>query len=74
MPSLDIHIYRWEREGAEGWSYEDVLPYFKKAQVSLTIVSRDHFHILSVFCIYNLQSRPTARAVTTTAAAAGRCT
>ena len=23
---------RWEREGATGWSYEDVLPYFKKAQ------------------------------------------
>jgi len=23
---------RWEREGASGWSYEDVLPYFKKAQ------------------------------------------
>ena len=37
---LDINIYnRWEREGAEGWSYEDVLPYFKKAQVSCSIVS-----------------------------------
>ena len=23
---------RWEREGASGWSYEEVLPYFKKAQ------------------------------------------
>ena len=23
---------RWEKEGAGGWSYEDVLPYFKKAQ------------------------------------------
>ena len=23
---------RWEREGARGWSYEEVLPYFKKAQ------------------------------------------
>jgi len=23
---------RWEKEGAAGWSYEDVLPYFKKAQ------------------------------------------
>ena len=23
---------RWEREGAAGWSYEDCLPYFKKAQ------------------------------------------
>ena len=24
---------RWEREGAAGWGYEAVLPYFKKAQV-----------------------------------------
>ena len=23
---------RWAREGATGWSYEEVLPYFKKAQ------------------------------------------
>ena len=23
---------RWESEGAEGWSYADCLPYFKKAQ------------------------------------------
>lgn len=23
---------RWEREGARGWSYRDVLPYFKKAE------------------------------------------
>lgn len=23
---------RWEREGATGWSYEDCLPYFRKAQ------------------------------------------
>jgi len=23
---------RWEREGAAGWNYENVLPYFKKAQ------------------------------------------
>ena len=23
---------RWQREGASGWSYEDCLPYFKKAQ------------------------------------------
>ena len=23
---------RWEREGADGWNYEAVLPYFKKAQ------------------------------------------
>lgn len=27
------HDYdRWEKEGAEGWSYADCLPYFKKAQ------------------------------------------
>ncbi len=23
---------RWEKEGAEGWSYQDVLPYFKRAE------------------------------------------
>ena len=23
---------RWEREGARGWSYQHVLPYFKRAQ------------------------------------------
>ncbi len=23
---------RWDREGAKGWSYKDVLPYFKKAE------------------------------------------
>lgn len=23
---------RWEREGATGWTYADVLPYFKKSQ------------------------------------------
>lgn len=22
----------WESEGADGWSYEDVLPYFKKME------------------------------------------
>ena len=26
------NVVRWEREGASGWSYEEVLPYFKKAQ------------------------------------------
>ena len=29
------HAYdydRWEKEGAEGWSYADCLPYFKKSQ------------------------------------------
>ena len=29
------HAYdydRWEKEGAEGWSYADCLPYFRKSQ------------------------------------------
>jgi len=29
------HAYdydRWEAEGADGWSYADCLPYFKKSQ------------------------------------------
>ena len=29
------HAYdydRWEKEGADGWSYANCLPYFKKAQ------------------------------------------
>jgi len=29
------HAYdydRWEKEGAEGWSYTDCLPYFRKSQ------------------------------------------
>ena len=30
---LILFSSRWESEGAKGWSYEDCLPYFKKAQV-----------------------------------------
>lgn len=38
---LNAHLYvrgsrkifdRWAAEGAEGWSYKDVLPYFKKLE------------------------------------------
>ena len=25
-------VHRWEKEGAEGWGYQNCLPYFKKAQ------------------------------------------
>ena len=49
------HAYdydRWESEGAEGWSYADCLPYFKKSQthelgkVSLFHISRNYPQIL----------------------------
>ena len=25
-------VHRWEKEGADGWNYQNCLPYFKKAQ------------------------------------------
>ena len=27
-----IELYRWEKQGAKGWNYQNCLPYFKKAQ------------------------------------------
>ena len=56
---------RWEREGAAGWGYEAVLPYFKKAQVRSPRVTCP---------LTSGWRRPTAVAGMSTAATAGPCT
>ena len=58
---------RWEREGAAGWGYEAVLPYFKKAQVRSPRVTCP-LTLTSGWC------RPTAVAAMSTAATPGPCT
>ena len=35
---------RWEQMGARGWSYEDVLPYFKKSEDYRDSTGDDEYH------------------------------
>jgi choline dehydrogenase len=37
-----IDFERWAQSGADGWSYDDVLPYFRRAETQQT--HRDDFH------------------------------
>lgn len=43
---------QWAEEGAKGWSYEDVLPYFKKMEDN-----RDENYILNGNDFINLHSK-----------------
>ena len=62
------HAYdydRWEKEGAEGWSYADCLPYFKKSQthelgkffITLLFIPRDRLLLAQPISIRKAQSR-----------------